>query len=107
MPKYYSGKADTVTPNLTPIKAIKKFIIIFDIKLTESPPIYYAWNPKRQPKWIETRYGWIPEKPYFTVDYDNKNREWYVGYIVTPEDRKFATIDDITGRVDIKNVDHK
>ena len=101
MPRHYSDKVDTSKPKLTPLKAIQKFIIVQDIKFKESPPIYYSWDEKRQPVWIETQYGLIPENPYITVDYEPTKREWYIGYIINPEDRKFVKIDDITGRCDI------
>jgi hypothetical protein len=86
---------------LTPIKAIKKFVIAHGIKPNKNTPIYYAWESERQPKWIQDDIGIYPEKPYFTVDFDMNIGEWYVGYITNYQDRKFATIDDITGRCDI------
>ena len=105
MPRHYTDKVNTYKPKLTPIKAIQKFMIVHDIKFRESPPVYYSWDEKRQPKWIETQYGWFPEEPYITVDYDIEKREWYIGFIIDPENRKFATIDDITGRCDILTTD--
>ena len=90
-------------PKLTPVKAIRKFMISYDIKLTEDPSIYYAWETKRQPKWFQTEYGLYPESPYVTVDYDKNKREWYIGYIIDTNNRFFATIDDLTGRCDLSS----
>ncbi len=100
MATYDSGGINK-KPKLTPIKAIRKFIIIHNIKLKDDPPIYYSWS-KRQPKWYQDDYGLYPEKPYFTVDYDKENAEWHIGWIVSMDDRKFARIDDLTGRCDIQ-----
>jgi hypothetical protein len=98
----YDSEEVTNKPKLTPIKIIKKFMITYDIKLKGNPPIYYAWETKRQPKWYEDDNGIYPDKPYFTIDYDKNNGEWYIGYIVDIDNRKFARIDDITGRCDIQ-----
>ena len=91
-------------PKLTPITAIRKLLISYDLKLDDDPPIYYAWEPKRQPRWFQTDSGLYPESPHFTVDYDKHKREWYVGYIIDADHRYFATIDDITGRCDIESI---
>lgn len=91
-------------PKLTPVKVIKKLAISYDLKVDPNIPIYYAWQPKRQPIWYQTEYGLYPESPHFTVDYDKHKREWYVGYIVDASNRYFATIDDITGRCDIESI---
>jgi hypothetical protein len=91
-------------PKLTPVKVIRKLIISYDLKIEDDPPVYYAWQPKRQPKWFQTESGLYPESSHFTVDYDKQKREWYVGYIVDVNRRVFATIDDITGRCDIESI---
>ena len=103
MATYNSGDINKENkPKLTPIKAITKFMISYDIKLNgDQPPIFYAWEPKKQPKWIQTENGLYPETEYFTVDYDKHKREWYIGFIVDVENRFFATIDDLTGRCDM------
>ncbi len=92
------------TPKLTPIKAIRKFMISYDIKPDHAPPIYYAWESKKQPKWYQTDDGIFPEQSYITVDYDKDKREWYIGYVIDVDRRYFATIDDITGRCDLMTI---
>ena len=91
-------------PKLTPIRAIRKLLISYDIKLDDEPPIYYAWDRKRQPRWININGIISPEHPHITVDYDQVKREWYIGYIINLNQRYFATIDDITGRCDIESI---
>ncbi len=103
MATYHSGDVNKENkPKLTPLKAIKKMMIAYDVKLNDTqPPIYYAWETKRQPKWIQTEDGLYPKTAYFTVDYDKNKREWYIGFIADIENRLFATIDDLTGRCDM------
>lgn len=85
-------------PKHTIQQVINKFLIDWNLKLHGIKiQVYFSWK-KKQPKWIFLEDGNAhPEKPYFTVDYNKKKREWDIGYIVSVEDRKFATIDDITG----------
>ena len=64
MPTYSGDVSKDNKPKLTPIKAIKKFIISYGIKLEKSPPIYYAWEQKRQPKWYEEGDNVYPDEPY-------------------------------------------
>src|SRR5665647_1425219 len=88
-------------PKLNPVKAIRKFILSQGIKLDDEPPIFYAWETKRQPRWFQSENGLYPEKPFITVDYDKQKREWYIGYIISANTRYFGTIDDLTGRCDL------
>lgn len=93
---------DKQNPKLTPLRAIRKFLISYDIKPDHEPPIYYAWQSKRQPKWYQDDNGNIfTSEPYITIDYDKSKREWYIGYIIDVDHRYFATIDDVTGRCDL------
>lgn len=85
-------------PKLTVSKAINKFLISWNIKLNEDTPVYYAWSNKRVPEWKDNMY---PKDSYLSVDFDGNKREWYVGYIVSLNNRKFCTIDDITGACSI------
>ncbi len=84
-------------PKFSVNKIIKKFLIIWDIKLDKRTPVYYAWDMKRQPRWFKDERGMHPEKPFLSVDYDPKKREWYIGYIVSANNRRFCTINDLTG----------
>jgi hypothetical protein len=103
MPRYDSNNI-RIKKKLTPTKAIRKFVIIQDIKTNGKTPIYYAWNCDKQPVWIQGEQGFYPEEPYFTVDYDKKTREWNIGYIISADNRKFASIDDMTGKYNILNI---
>jgi hypothetical protein len=92
-----------VKPKHTVYKVINKFLIMCDIKLPDKTPVYFSWK-KKQPKWvIQEGIEPYPETFYLTVDYNKKTREWDVGYIQSVSDRKFATIDDITGTCTIHN----
>ena len=96
---HYENKSDT--PKLTPHKAINKFLLTLNLKVIGKVPVYFAWK-KKQPDWIFLEDGAArPEKPYFTVDYNKKKGEWDIGYIISLEDRKFASIDDLTADVKI------
>ena len=90
-------------PKQTVYKVINKFLIVCDIKLPDKTPVYFSWK-KKQPKWIiqegEVPY---PVRSYLSVDYNKKTREWDIGYIQSITDRKFATIDDITGSCTVHN----
>jgi hypothetical protein len=91
-------------PQLKVFQVINKCLILWGIKLTTNIPVYYYWK-KRQPKWIISNDTgeFIPKESYLTVDYNKQSREWHIGYIVSKSNRKYATIDDITGSYSIIN----
>lgn len=88
-------------PKLTVNKVIKKFLIINDLKIDGDTPVYYKWDKRRQPVWYREGTNIYPRRPYFTIDYNKKKREWYVGYIRSIDFRKFTKINDITSNYDI------
>ena len=92
---YNDARTNDNKPKLTITKAINKFLLVWNIKIGSKVPVYYAWDTERQPKWNMD--SMKPLHSYLTVDYDHKKREWYIGYIKSVDDRKFCTIDDITG----------
>lgn len=89
-------------PKLSVTKAIRKFIIAWDIKLPEDTQVYYAWDRKRQPRW--TSDGSKPYKPYIGVDYIPQLREWHISYICGESWRYYGVIDDITGSINLESV---
>ena len=96
---YHSGgDVDPNKPKMTVSKVLYKFVTLWGLQVTEHTKVYYAWK-KRQPKWrINKVTGqYEPKNPYFTVDYDSSKREWFLGYIVSANNRKYCTVDDLTG----------
>lgn len=94
---HYNNKTDT--PKLTPYKVINKFLLNLNLKISNKVPVYFSWK-KKQPEWVFLEDGSAyPKNPYFTVDYNKKTGEWNIGYIISADNRIFATIDDLTGGI--------
>lgn len=100
--KNNTNKNNKTKPKLTVTKAIRKFLISWDIKLDNNTKVYYAWDKKRQPKW--TSDGSKPIHSYIGVDYIPELREWHISYIVGEAWRYYGVIDDITGSISLESV---
>jgi hypothetical protein len=78
-------------PNLTVEKALKKFAIVYDLKLDRTR-VFYAWD-----KSIPKMSNGYPIYNFFMVDYNEQKREWYINYVTTDLNVLSCTIDDVTG----------
>lgn len=87
--------------NLSIRRVLQKFMLIYDIR-HEKIKVFFSWK-KKQPKWLvdDNGHPYVPE-PYITVDFDKKTKQWYLGYIKSVTERRFASIDDISGEYQLQ-----
>ena len=96
---YYNDKPNLLKPNLSVYKAINKAFITWDIKVKVNIPIYYAWSKNIKPKIKKFKDNTYILKSFILVDFDKYTREWNIVYYQTPYNVRYATIDDITGKI--------
>ncbi len=96
---YYNDKPNLSKPNLSVYKAINKAFITWDIKVKNDLPVYYAWSKNIKPKIKKLRDGSYILKPFVLVDYDKHTREWNIVYYQTAYSVRYATVDDVTGKI--------
>lgn len=94
-------KKKETKPKLTIEKAIKKFILGWDLKLPERTPVYYVWDTTRVPEWNYKKNR--PTRAFILVDYKSNKREWHIQYVINKEWIYKGTIDDITGTTSISS----
>ena len=86
----------STNPKLTVYQAIKKSMILWDIKDDEKMRVYYKWQLEKREKPIRL--------PCIIVDYVKEIREWSILIYINKRVLS-CTIDDITGTGAIRSFD--